>query len=812
MARSALAKLAVASVDIGRSGDGIVVGENGLPVAIRLFRAGENETTKGVFLFDEEAAKLVMSDALEHGVDYMIDLEHMSLDDDARNWDPDSRGWFKLQVKNGELWAVDIRWSPDGERRLREKTQRYISPAFAIDDDGRITRIANIALVAMPATHGTPALVAAATRSTRMTPTPKMKEAFNLLTARHKILSDKLAKLADGEGGGGKGSAVKSAAEKASQALADLAAALDAGDIDAIFAASTVAKEAMDACENAIADMTGGAPDADAEAPAEAMADKPADDDKKEEQKMSVAELAELMTLRAEKSRRETEEAARKLAAETEERRVICASMVRDRGMRPADVWADDGRTPKSLFAKMPIGELRELAKTLGSRITDSGPRPPNGGGMSVEVNEQVLSETEVAYVKARHGQMSMEGKQLRSLDQTLVRYQQAKVRQLRDAEEKGDDVRAKQLATTLSSKVVKLSRDAGLVTLASTPVQPIEEFGASSQIALQSFRLEYNIALASMPAAWAETIGQMLSDGSMKVTFPISYDATEYTEKTNQNAAANQPLSFDLEVKQREFYAAKQIELRRLVKGDFAYVQRWAQSAAEMARARVFLRNYLVTTLLEAGSTTVWGVTTNQPSGIDGANFFSASHKINPADANRKLRGVATFSNYQSSATPLNAANLTSEKNYALQVAAPDGRELGIVYDGILYPSALEQTAYNLLKVQDLILDAKATLNTVNNAFGQVRNPHFNSGLEMTRAMDLAGTDNTANYYLYSREGIGRGLPPWVICEDPTEEIRLWDETSDFYKSKGEIKIESHVFLNAALAFPHCIRLVKGS
>ena len=739
-----------------------------------------------------------MQAATGHGVDLMLDLEHLSLDQESNAYDPDARAWFQLEVRGGELWAVNVRWTADGERRLREKTQRYISPAFSVDDEGRVTEIVNVALVAMPATHGTPALVAANRRPRMKT----LKDRKNELAARLSIAKQKIAKLADGEGEAapsGKFAAVQSAAGKAADALA----ALDSvSGVDEAMGALDAALAAVKEFEDVAAAMGAAHVDSpEAEAAEQQMADKPSE----EEQQKMARDRAELIALRAEKARREEEAKVAKLAAEITERNSLEGELVKLGRETPASV---------KLLSGLSLDQLRERVKLFrGSpNVRVGGPVPPTGDRMNIELKDQILSEGEVAYVKARHGMLSMQGQKLRSIDETIMRFEQAKVRQLRDAKEKGEDARASQLAKPLSGKVIELARDSGLVTLASTPVQPLEEFGASSQIALQSFRLEYNIALASMPAAWAETIGQMLSDGSMKVTFPISYDATEYTEKTNQNAAANQPLNFDLEVKQREFYAAKQIELRRLVKGDFAYVQRWAASAAEMARARVFLRNYLVTSLLEAGATTVWGVTTNQPSGIDGANFFSASHKINPADANRKLRGVATFSNYQSSATPLNAANLTAEKNAALQVAAPDGRELGIVFDGILYPSALEQTAYNLLKVQDLILDAKATLNTVNNAFGQVRNPHFMSGLEMTRAMDLAGTDTTANYYLYSREGIGRGLPPWVICEDPTEEIRLWDETSDFYKSKGEIKIESHVFLNAALAFPHCIRLVKGS
>jgi phage I-like protein len=130
-----------------------------------IFRAGVNRTTKGSFLFDKKAAASVMDHYTRHGVDVMIDLEHLSIDAKAPNYDPDARGWCKLELDaRGNLWAVAVKWTSDGARRLAEKLQRYISPAFLHDKQGatpRIVRLFNIALVGMPATDEIPALVAA---------------------------------------------------------------------------------------------------------------------------------------------------------------------------------------------------------------------------------------------------------------------------------------------------------------------------------------------------------------------------------------------------------------------------------------------------------------------------------------------------------------------------------------------------------------------------------------------------------------------------------------------------------------------------
>lgn len=136
------------------------------PREFRIFRAGWNDTYKGKYLFDEEAANLVMASFREHGVDRPIDLEHLSIDEEAKHYDPDARGWLKLAVRNGELWAVDVKWTPDGDRRLRACTQRYISPFFDYDPKTRrVQSLYNVAICAIPATKDMPALVAASARS-----------------------------------------------------------------------------------------------------------------------------------------------------------------------------------------------------------------------------------------------------------------------------------------------------------------------------------------------------------------------------------------------------------------------------------------------------------------------------------------------------------------------------------------------------------------------------------------------------------------------------------------------------------------------
>ncbi|MFA5706636.1 MAG: phage protease, partial [Candidatus Neomarinimicrobiota bacterium] len=172
-------------MDLGGVGAG-----DDLPAAFRLFAVGVNESTKGPTLFDAAAAESVMRAFAAGGVDLTIDLEHDSLSEAARaarSDAGDARGWFSLEVRDGELWAVNVTWTPDGERRLRERTQRYVSPAFRVDDEDRVIEVVNVALCSMPATLGAVPLVAsrgipANTETRTMDPT-KIKEAVEALKA-----------------------------------------------------------------------------------------------------------------------------------------------------------------------------------------------------------------------------------------------------------------------------------------------------------------------------------------------------------------------------------------------------------------------------------------------------------------------------------------------------------------------------------------------------------------------------------------------------------------------------------------------------
>lgn len=163
------------------------------PTEFRIFRAGVNESTKGPATFDAEAAKAVMAAWQDYGNDLPVDYCHAMI---RPAIDPaeagKAAGWFDLEVRDGELWAVNVRWTEAAAQALMAKEYRYVSPAFYTDEEGRVVEIVNVALTNIPATKDQDALMAASreardcrTRSTGLS-FLEISEAINgALRAKH---------------------------------------------------------------------------------------------------------------------------------------------------------------------------------------------------------------------------------------------------------------------------------------------------------------------------------------------------------------------------------------------------------------------------------------------------------------------------------------------------------------------------------------------------------------------------------------------------------------------------------------------------
>lgn len=308
-----------------------------LPTEFKLFVPGRNDSTKGPAVFDDVAAESVMSAFRKQGVDVMIDLEHLSTDDEARNYDPDARGWCKLELRKGELWAVDVRWTPDGEARLKERRQRYVSPWFKYDKQLRVREILNVALCGMPATYQAEPLVAA--KRSKMDP-------------------------------------------------AQIKAALDAIE-------SGDEGKALEILKGLIASAAGGGAPADPPAEDLTRTDTPPVSDEDKDAVMAAtsrlnritgkdtisAAVDEVETWR--KSHLELESEKKKLAddrakLESAERRKLVGELVKLGNEIPATAWSDDkGSVPCKRLQDEPIGDLRDRVQKLTAARGKTPPKDP---------------------------------------------------------------------------------------------------------------------------------------------------------------------------------------------------------------------------------------------------------------------------------------------------------------------------------------------------------------------------------------------------------------------------------------------------
>ena len=312
------------------------------PREICLLRAGVNGSTQGDAIFDAEAAEQTVASWRVHSVGTkragMIDLEHLSLDPEAKHFDPDARAWYEIELRGGEAWLTDIDWTPDGDRRVRNKTQRFLSPAAYQDEDGRIVEILNVALTALPSLHGAPQLIASRVHERLVTmaatdSAAQMPAVLKALGLDPKMI-DKVAVALGLEAGA---------------SIEEIRAALDSFD-----SKMTKVGELLSGDEPAV-EAAAAAPDAAPAPMAQPAAPPP-------EEEQPVAQM-----------RRERDDAITALRAiEDRERKTIVASMVAGGHESPATAWADptataDAQTPAEPWASMPLIALRARSAALSA-------------------------------------------------------------------------------------------------------------------------------------------------------------------------------------------------------------------------------------------------------------------------------------------------------------------------------------------------------------------------------------------------------------------------------------------------------------
>jgi hypothetical protein len=314
----------------------------------------------------------------------------------------------------------------------------------------------------------------------------------------------------------------------------------------------------------------------------------------------------------------------------------------------------------------------------------------------------------------------------------------------------------------------------------------------ATSEQAIRIFDERYLAGISAVqPPSWAEQFGDSVPLGAPRVTFPIGLMSTKYLETREVSGRFKTMMEEAFDLKVIEYDAGYEAKLLELKTNTYAY-RKWAETSSRFLMAEKRHVNRAIATMLETG--------TVETSPWDNVAFFSAAHKANPTGD-----PSTTWGNYQ--ATPADCTDLSKllAEVTAMQgqVLDENGEKLGADPDTILVPTA-KYEPLRVLLAQSMVL--------IGNSTAPISNPYM-SKFNVVHVPEL--TDVNDWYLIDSKLLAAQGVPAWVAAKyQPAADLglRYWDESSDFFKDSGKIKVSSHIWYGFRLVFPHAIRLVRGA
>jgi hypothetical protein len=309
-----------------------------------------------------------------------------------------------------------------------------------------------------------------------------------------------------------------------------------------------------------------------------------------------------------------------------------------------------------------------------------------------------------------------------------------------------------------------------------------------TSEEAIREFDEKYLAAItAAAPPAWAAPF--LYTADAPRVTFPISLMSTKYNETKEQSSRFKTMAekSFDLTVV--EFDAGYEAKLLDILTNTFAY-RNWGRAPSALADGEIkHVAKNLVTLLEDIAQLSPW----------DGLSFFNASHRSNPAETIVETQGRKnTFSNYQSvAADAATIANIQTEMTAMRDVRDTNGDKLGIEPNEIWLPTPKFQT------VSDKLNQAFLSTGESNPLLGKIKPVHVPDLIDVN------------DWYLVDTTQFAKGVEPMIATnyrDVGSLGLRTWDESSDFFKETGKLKVSAHIWYGFKLVFPHAIRLIKGA
>lgn len=365
-------------------------------------------------------------------------------------------------------------------------------------------------------------------------------------------------------------------------------------------------------------------------------------------------------------------------------------------------------------------------------------------------------------------------------------------------------------------------------------PLYGFDELPKTSAAAIREFNDRYLAAIgAARPTGWADTLGDLIPTDRPMDTFPINQLRTFYQRSTGENRSKKlRETSFD--VKTEEFDDGYEARLADLFLKVFAYRQ-WQAAPARLVTAEEQHRHNSIALILDGSGTRGGSVgSANDPGGVsrlcvDGANFFSTSHPVNMVDATvtRKTDNSATWSNYQSSAKNVLGSQASGNTGAFLldnlqaevtagenQVTDENGQLLGVKYDTIVVPTDYEEPLVNGLSNARLLTYVGQPGSGASSAAGAAIENPYRGRFQIVGAKEFTQTSSsTADWYLVDSKLI-REAPPWLALRQTMPAnlaMRIYDESTDYFRDTGNLKISSHIWYGFSLVLPHAIRRIKG-
>lgn len=348
---------------------------------------------------------------------------------------------------------------------------------------------------------------------------------------------------------------------------------------------------------------------------------------------------------------------------------------------------------------------------------------------------------------------------------------------------------------------------------MALNPLYSFDQLPTTSAAAIREFNDRYLAAVgASQPTGWADTIGEMVPTDRPMVTFPVSQLRTLY-RRTEGDSRFKKLREKSFDVKTEEFDDGYEARLMDLFLEVFAY-RNWQRAPERLVLAEEQFRHSQIATLLTAGTSKLC---------VDGQNYFATAHPANMTDPTV----TSTWSNYNSTATnvlgsgatgratgPFTIDNLQNEvTSMQTQVLDENGLLLGADPDTILCASDYYEPLKNMLASERVLqFMTNATSNDVAAAaVDNVYKGRFN--VVPVKEFSIA-SGTTADWYLVDSKMVKAGISPWLSLRQTVPNslaLRIFDESTDYFKNTGNIKLSSHIWYGFALALPHAIRRIKG-